>query len=128
MTILVEVLRWLAMIFGVLFLILLARVNAQAEARSRRELFMKLLNLLATPLMIAVFATLLRADVRRVYYPPGTPEWLTVWPAYQVTSFLTFEIYLFALFVYLISLGFLVRDLRKHQRQEGNERGIEQGI
>ena len=34
-----SLLRWFATVLGVLFFILLARVHAEAEARSRRELF-----------------------------------------------------------------------------------------
>lgn len=110
---------WLvAVIAATAFLTLLAHAGADAEARSKRGLILKLLNLSVLPLGVLVFSALFSADVRRVYYPPTAPEWTTVWPAFQVTTIISLYDYLPPLLLYILSVCMLVWKIRKVHAEE----------
>lgn len=117
-----EAIKWtawgVAVIAATLFLTLLAHAGADAEARSKRGVIWKLLNLSVLPLGILLFSALLSADVRRVYYPPTAPEWIRVWPAFQVTTIISLYDYLPPLLLYILSVCMLVWKTRKVHAEE----------
>ncbi|GIV20201.1 MAG: hypothetical protein KatS3mg023_1952 [Armatimonadota bacterium] len=117
MSFLLDILIWTVsfavLLMVIAFFISWANYNASVEARSNRELLMKILNLSVLPLGVLLFSALFTADFRRVYYPPGTPKWIAIWPAFQVTAFITVHHYLLPLMLYLWCIGMLFWKLRR---------------
>lgn len=116
------VIKWIAWLVAVIaaiaFFTLLAHAAADAEARSKRGLIWSLLNLIVLPLGVLVFSALFNADIRRVYYPPTTPEWITMWPAFQVTTLISLYEYLPPLLLYALSVCIFVWKIRRVHTEE----------
>lgn len=120
---LLDLLRWMLWLIVIAiaatFFTALAHAGASFEARRKSPLVWKLLNLSVLPVFILLFTTLLKADIRRVYYPPATPRWISWCPAFQLTTVVSLDDYFVPIVVYLLSVGMLLWKLRRMRPEEG---------
>lgn len=116
-----EVLKWVgwsvALVFATLFIVLLAHAGADAEARSERGLLAKLINLAWFPLLMLLMVVWVTGEYRRVYYPPNTPQWITLFPAFQITAVVSVTEYIGPALLYLLSVCMLLWKTHKLRAQ-----------